>query len=32
LPGPLAPLYLVLRPLRLLQKYGWARRRQDASL
>ena len=32
LPGPLAPLYLVLRPLRLLQKYGWARGRQDASL
>ncbi len=32
LPGPLAPLYLVLRPLRLLHKYGWARRRQDASL
>ena len=32
LPGPLAPLYLVLRPLRLLHKYGWVRRRQDASL
>lgn len=32
LPSPLAPLYLVLRPLRLLQKYGWARRGQDASL
>ncbi len=32
LPGPLAPLYLALRPLRLLHKYGWARRRQDASL
>jgi hypothetical protein len=32
LPGPLAPLYLALRPLRLLHKYGWARRRQDAPL
>ena len=32
LPGPLAPLYLALRPLRLLHKYGWARRRRDASL
>jgi hypothetical protein len=31
LPGPLAPLYLALRPLRLLSKYGWARRRQGAS-
>jgi hypothetical protein len=30
LPGPLAPLYLALRPLRLLHKYGWARRRQGA--
>ncbi len=32
LPGPLAPLYLVLRPLRLLHKYGWIRRGQNASL
>ncbi len=32
LPGALAPLYLALRPLRLLHKYGWARRRQSASL
>jgi len=32
LPGPLAPLYLALRPLRLLHKYGWARRRQNAPL
>lgn len=31
LPGLLAPLYLVLRPLRLLAKYGWARRRQSSS-
>ncbi len=31
LPRPLAPLYLALRPLRLLAKYGWARRRQSAS-
>ncbi len=31
LPGLLAPLYLALRPLRLLAKYGWARRRQSAS-
>jgi hypothetical protein len=23
LPGPLAPLYVALRPLRLLRKYGW---------
>jgi hypothetical protein len=30
LPGLLAPLYLALRPLRLLAKYGWARRRQGA--
>jgi hypothetical protein len=27
LPRALAPLYVALRPLRLLQKYGWARRR-----
>jgi hypothetical protein len=27
LPGPLAPLYLALRPLRLLLKYGWPSRR-----
>jgi hypothetical protein len=27
LPGPLAPLYIALRPLRLLRKYGWANRR-----
>jgi Uncharacterised nucleotidyltransferase len=27
LPGPLAPLYIALRPLRLLRKYGWAGRR-----
>ncbi|MGH9714372.1 MAG: nucleotidyltransferase domain-containing protein [Candidatus Acidiferrales bacterium] len=27
LPAPLAPLYIVLRPLRLLRKYGWAGRR-----
>ena len=27
LPGSLAPLYIVLRPLRLLRKYGWASRR-----
>jgi len=27
LPGPLAPLYLALRPLRLLFKYGWPSRR-----
>jgi hypothetical protein len=31
LPGVFAPLYLALRPLRLLRKYGWARSRQDAS-
>ena len=31
LPKLLAPLYLALRPLRLLAKYGWARRRQSAS-
>ncbi len=24
LPGPLAPLYVALRPLRLLRKYGWS--------
>jgi hypothetical protein len=27
LPGVLAPLYIALRPLRLLQKYGWAGKR-----
>ncbi|HXZ13366.1 MAG TPA: nucleotidyltransferase family protein [Candidatus Sulfotelmatobacter sp.] len=27
LPGPLAPLYVALRPLRLLIKYGWSSRR-----
>jgi len=27
LPGPLAALYIALRPLRLLRKYGWASRR-----
>jgi len=27
LPRPLAPLYLALRPLRLLRKYGWIGRR-----
>jgi len=27
LPAPLAPLYIALRPLRLLRKYGWAGRR-----
>jgi hypothetical protein len=27
LPAPLAPLYIALRPLRLLRKYGWASRR-----
>jgi Uncharacterised nucleotidyltransferase len=32
LPGALAPLYIALRPLRLLHKYGWARRREDTSL
>jgi Uncharacterised nucleotidyltransferase len=31
LPGPLAPLYLALRPLRLLHKYGLGRRRQNTS-
>jgi hypothetical protein len=31
LPRLLAPLYLALRPLRLLAKYGWARRRQSVS-
>jgi hypothetical protein len=31
LPRLLAPLYLALRPLRLLAKYGWSRRRQSAS-
>jgi hypothetical protein len=32
LPRVLAPLYVVLRPLRLLQKYGWARRRDAKPL
>jgi hypothetical protein len=27
LPGLLSPLYIALRPLRLLQKYGWSRRK-----
>jgi len=27
LPAPLAPLYVALRPLRLLRKYGWSSRR-----
>jgi hypothetical protein len=27
LPAALAPLYIVLRPLRLLRKYGWTGRR-----
>lgn len=27
LPAPLAPLYIALRPLRLLRKYGWTSRR-----
>lgn len=27
LPRPLTPLYIALRPLRLLKKYGWASRR-----
>jgi Uncharacterised nucleotidyltransferase len=27
LPGALAPLYIALRPLRLLQKYGWVGKR-----
>jgi hypothetical protein len=31
LPGPLAPLYIALRPLRLLRKYGWTQRREDTS-
>jgi hypothetical protein len=31
LPGVLAPLYLALRPLRFLRKYGWAHSRQDAA-
>jgi hypothetical protein len=26
LPKALAPLYIALRPLRLIRKYGWARR------
>jgi hypothetical protein len=26
LPKALAPLYIALRPLRLMRKYGWARR------
>ncbi len=32
LPRVLAPLYVALRPLRLLQKYGWARRRDAKPL
>jgi len=32
LPRVLAPLYVALRPLRLLQKYGWARRRDVKPL
>jgi hypothetical protein len=32
LPRALAPLYVALRPLRLLQKYGWARRRDAKPL
>src|SRR5271156_2540963 len=31
LPGALAPLYIALRPLRLLQKYGWAGKRAAKS-
>jgi hypothetical protein len=31
LPRALAPLYIALRPLRLLRKYGWAQRREDTS-
>jgi hypothetical protein len=32
LPGPLAPLYVALRPLRLLYKYGWTGKgHQDES-
>ncbi len=31
LPRPLAPLYVALRPLRLLRKYGWARGRLPQS-
>ena len=32
LPGPLTPLYVALRPLRLLYKYGWTGRgHQDES-
>jgi hypothetical protein len=29
LPRPLAPLYVALRPLRLLRKYGWSRERVE---
>jgi hypothetical protein len=32
LPPALAPLYVALRPLRLLQKYGWAGRRDAKPL
>jgi len=32
LPPALAPLYVALRPLRLLQKYGWAGRRDVKPL
>jgi Uncharacterised nucleotidyltransferase len=32
LPGALAPLYIALRPLRLLQKYGWAGKRAAKPL
>jgi Uncharacterised nucleotidyltransferase len=32
LPGPLARLYIALRPLRLLQKYGWAGKRAAKPL
>jgi hypothetical protein len=32
LPGVLAPLYIALRPLRLLQKYGWAGKRAAKPL
>jgi len=32
LPRALAPLYVALRPLRLLQKYGWAGRRDVKPL
>ena len=32
LPRALAPLYIALRPLRLLQKYGWLGRRAAKPL